>query len=130
MFLLDDLLMAPVSGFFSIFRKLHEAVQQENANESEAIRQQLSELYMRLETGQLSEEEFDEQEKLLLDRLDELDRAASEETDELSDEMGEEDEVDDFEEDEEDEDFEEEEVDVPALEDDEPVVIGEAGNIP
>ena len=127
MFLLDDLLMAPVSGFFTIFRKLHEAVQQENANESEAIRQQLSELYMRLETGQLSEGEFDEQEKLLLDRLDELDRAASEETDEKSDEMDEE-EDEDFEE--EDEDFEEEEVALPAMEDDEPVVIGEAGNTP
>jgi len=42
------------------------------AGESETITAALSELYMRLETEQITEVEFDTQEKVLLDRLDRL----------------------------------------------------------
>jgi len=72
MFLLDDLLMSPVKGVLWVFREIHDAAQQELAGESEAITAALSELYMRLETGQITEAEFDAQEKVLLDRLDRL----------------------------------------------------------
>lgn len=72
MFLLDDLLMSPVKGVLWVFREIHDAAQQELAGESETITASLSELYMRLETGQITEAEFDAQEKVLLDRLDRL----------------------------------------------------------
>jgi len=75
MFLLDDLLLSPVKGVVWIFREIHDAAQQELAGESEAITAALSELYMKLETGQISEAEFDAQEKVLLDRLDRLQAA-------------------------------------------------------
>jgi hypothetical protein len=75
MFLLDDLLLSPVKGVLWIFREIHDAAQQELAGESEAITLALSELYMKLETGQISEAEFDAQEKVLLDRLDRLQAA-------------------------------------------------------
>lgn len=72
MFLVDDLLLSPIKGIFWVFREIHDAAQQELAGESEAITAALSELYMRLETGQITEEEFDAREKALLDRLDRL----------------------------------------------------------
>ena len=70
MFLVDDILMAPARGLFWIFRKIQHAVAEEQANEAEAITTRLSELYMMLETGQMTEAEFDAAEKTLLDRLD------------------------------------------------------------
>lgn len=75
MFLVDDLLMSPVKGVLWVFREIHDAAQQELAGEGEAITAALSELYMKLETGQITEEQFDAQEKVLLDRLDRLQAA-------------------------------------------------------
>ena len=72
MFLVDDLLLSPAKGLLWVFREIHDAAQQELAGESEAITASLSELYMRLETEQITEAEFDAQEKVLLDRLDRL----------------------------------------------------------
>jgi hypothetical protein len=72
MFLVDDILLSPVKGVLWVFREIHDAAQQELAGESKAITTVLSELYMRLETGQITEAEFDAQEKVLLDRLDRL----------------------------------------------------------
>jgi Gas vesicle protein G len=75
MFLIDDLLMSPVKGVLWVFREIHDAAEQELAGEGEAITAALSELYMKLETGQITEEQFDAQEKVLLDRLDRLQAA-------------------------------------------------------
>ena len=72
MLILDDILLFPIKGIFWIFRELHKAAQQELASEAEAITDELSELYMMLETGQITEDEFDSREKELLDRLDEI----------------------------------------------------------
>lgn len=72
MLLVDDILASPFRGLIWIFRELHNAVQEETVNEAENITQQLSELYMMLETGKISEAEFDEREAILLDRLDAL----------------------------------------------------------
>ena len=72
MFLIDDILLSPITGLLSIFRELHKAVKQDSANESEAIRTELSELYMLLETAQITEAEADARETELLDRLDEV----------------------------------------------------------
>ncbi len=72
MFLIDDLLLSPAKGILWVFKEIHDAAEQELAGESEAITAALSELYMKLETGQITEAEFDAQEKGLLDRLDRL----------------------------------------------------------
>ena len=72
MFLVDDLLMSPVKGVLWVFKEIHKAAQQELAGEAEAITAALSELYMNLDTGQITEKEFSTQEKALLDRLDRL----------------------------------------------------------
>jgi hypothetical protein len=58
-----------------IFRELHQAVDQEYANERDRLSDQLSKAYMMLETGQLAEAEFASLERQILDRLDALDAA-------------------------------------------------------
>lgn len=74
MLLIDDILLFPVHAVTWITREIHDAAQQEVANEGDTIRTELSELYMMLETGRISEEEFSTQEARLLDRLDLLDQ--------------------------------------------------------
>ena len=71
MLLVDDLLLSPLLW---VFREINEAVQQEKAGEAEAVTRSLSELYMKLETGAITEEEFAAEEKQLLDRLDDIER--------------------------------------------------------
>jgi len=74
MLLIDDILFFPLRGVFWIAREVHNAAQQEFANELDSARAALSDLYMMLETGRISEQEFEMQEAPLLDRLDELER--------------------------------------------------------
>lgn len=72
MLLIDDILFFPVRSILWVFQEIHNAAKEELGNEAEAVRGQLSHLYMMLETGAMSEPEFDAQEKTLLDRLDVL----------------------------------------------------------
>lgn len=83
MLIVDDILLFPMRGILSVFRDIHKAAQQESANEAEAIRTELSELYMMLETGGITEEEFDAKEAELLDRLDALESPDTEVAHEL-----------------------------------------------
>ena len=73
MLLVDDILFSPIKGINWIFKKVHELAQEELVGESDRLRESLTELYMQLEAGQITEEEFEQQETLLLDRLDALD---------------------------------------------------------
>jgi len=72
MILVDHILLFPARGLLWVFHEIASAAQQELADEAENITSELSELYMRLETGQITEPEFDVREKELLDRLDEI----------------------------------------------------------
>ena len=72
MVLVDDLLKLPFTGLVWIARQVQNAAQEELANETESVTAELSDLYMRLETGRISEEEFAGEEKTLLDRLDRM----------------------------------------------------------
>ena len=72
MLIIDDLLFFPVRSILWTFREIYNAAQEEQANEAEAITAELSELYMMLETGKITEAEFDQREKDLLDRLEEI----------------------------------------------------------
>jgi hypothetical protein len=106
MLLVDDILFSPIKGINWIFRKIHELAQEELVGEADRLRESLTELYMQLETGEITEEEFEQQETLLLDRLDALD----EDDDMIGDvEDGDEDEDDEYEEEDEEDDDDEEE---------------------
>ena len=81
MLLVDDILFSPVRSILWIFREIHKTAREELANEAESITQQLRNLYMQLETARISEQQFEDQEKLLLDRLDQMEaRQVEEET--------------------------------------------------
>lgn len=72
MLIVDDILLAPMKGLLWIFEEIQNAADQELQNESDAITVQLQQLYTLLESGKISEDEFDRQEAELLDRLDEI----------------------------------------------------------
>ena len=74
MLILDDILLFPVRGILWIFRELHKVAQEELATEAETITAELRELYMMLETRKITEAEFDDRERELLDRLEVLER--------------------------------------------------------
>lgn len=76
MFLIDDILLAPVNALIWLGQKINEAADQELYDEGR-IKEKLLGLQMRLELGEISEEEHKEQEAELLARLDAA-RAAGE----------------------------------------------------
>jgi len=71
MFLIDDILLSPAKGLFYIFKQIHKAAEEEFLNE-ENVSAELSELYMMLETGKITEEEFNNKESELLNRLEQI----------------------------------------------------------
>lgn len=77
MLLIDDILILPVKGFLGIFKKIHEMVERELSDET-YIREKLTALQLHFELDEISEEEYNRQEKELLARLDAI-RSAEEE---------------------------------------------------
>ena len=71
MLLIDDILLSPAKGLFYIFKQIHKAAEEEFLNE-ENVSAELSELYMMLETGKITEEEFNKRESELLNRLEQI----------------------------------------------------------
>jgi len=78
MLLVDDLLLAPIRGLLWVFEKIHDTAQEEIAGEADAITEELRELYMMLETGRITEAEFGDRERTLLDRLEAIQDRESE----------------------------------------------------
>ena len=68
MFLIDDLLLAPVNGFKFILGQIQKMADQE-LNDDTVIKEQLLELQMRYELEEISDEEFKEREAELFARL-------------------------------------------------------------
>ncbi len=72
MFLIDDLMLSPGKFVLWIFRQVHDAAQEELSGERQRITAELGQLHAMLESGRLSEDEFDALEQVLLNRLDAL----------------------------------------------------------
>ena len=68
MFLIDDILLAPVSGFKFILGQIQKMADQE-LNDDTVIKEQLLELQMRLELDEILEPEYQEREAELFARL-------------------------------------------------------------
>src|ERR687884_480099 len=68
MFLIDDLLLAPVNGFKFILRQIQQLADKE-LNDESLIKEQLLELQMRLELEEITEEDYAEAERELFARL-------------------------------------------------------------
>ena len=69
MFLIDSILLAPVKGVVWLGEKLNEVAGKE-LNDDGLIKQELMELQLRFELDEISEQEYNEKENELLDRLD------------------------------------------------------------
>jgi hypothetical protein len=72
MFILDNLVKSPFNGFMFIAREVANAVQKEQENKKLNLMSELTELHMRLEKGEIDDNEFDEQEAFILDQLESL----------------------------------------------------------
>jgi hypothetical protein len=68
MFLIDDLLLFPFTGFRFILNQIQKMADQE-LNDESLIKEQLLELQLRLELEEISEEDFQQQEAELFLRL-------------------------------------------------------------
>lgn len=85
MFVIDSILLSPVKGFMWLVRELHNAAQQEIEGETQRLTHRLSTLYMMLETEQITAEQFEAQEREILERLAALESQNESEADEEED---------------------------------------------
>ncbi|MBU2445587.1 MAG: gas vesicle protein GvpG [Bacteroidetes bacterium] len=69
MFLIDDILLAPLKGVIWIGEKLNELVEKEFSDEGR-IKEKLMELQLKFELDKINEKEYNKQEAELLERLD------------------------------------------------------------
>ncbi len=74
MFLLDDILLAPMKGLAAVCRKVEEAARQDLENQGKEAMSALGELHRRLEAGQIDEKDFDLEESRLLEKIEGLAR--------------------------------------------------------
>lgn len=58
-------------GLFFIFKEIAKRVEEELTDE-ESVKQELGELYRMLETGRMTEEEFEKREGEVIERLEEI----------------------------------------------------------
>ena len=70
-FILDDLLFAPIKGLIFIGKKIRNMAREEHLG-ADGVRQELRELYMKIERGEISQEDFEKQEEILVDRMEAL----------------------------------------------------------
>lgn len=66
------LLSAPFRGLLRVFEEVADRADEELYGE-DAIKAELADLYMRLEAGTITEEEFEQREAELVQRLEEID---------------------------------------------------------
>jgi hypothetical protein len=71
MFLLDDLLLAPGKAALFLFKELAKKAQEEWLDD-DSIKQELQEIYTMLESGRISDKEFEARECRLLERLEQI----------------------------------------------------------
>ena len=77
MFLIDDILLAPLKGVIWVGKKLNEAAVKDFSDEGK-IKEELMKLQLRFELDEINEEEYTKEENKLLERL-EASRKANEE---------------------------------------------------
>ena len=78
MFLIDDILLAPLNGIIWLGKKINEVAEREFSDEGR-IKEKLMELQLKFELDKISEKEYNKQEAELLARLDAIRKAKEEE---------------------------------------------------
>ena len=70
MLLVDDIVLFPMKSVLWVFDEIYQAAEEALESEADDITAQLQQLYRMLESGGITEAEFDVQEAELLDRLE------------------------------------------------------------
>ncbi|MBU0999666.1 gas vesicle protein GvpG [Patescibacteria group bacterium] len=78
MFLVDDILLAPLNGMVWLGKKINEIIQKEQSDEGK-IKEELMKSQLQFELDEISEEQYTKQEKELLERLDSIRKMKEEE---------------------------------------------------
>jgi len=78
MFLIDDILLAPLNGIIWLGKKINEVAEKEFSDEG-LIKEKLMELQLKFELDKISEKEYNKQETELLARLDAIRKAKEKE---------------------------------------------------
>ena len=78
MFLIDDILFAPLNGVIWLGKKIDEAAEKEFSDEG-LIKEKLMRVQLKFEMDEINEEEYGKQEAELLARLDAIRKAKEEE---------------------------------------------------
>lgn len=71
MFLIDNILLSPIKGVYCLAKQVKEKAEEEFFDEA-GTKHSLNELYMMLETGSITEEEFEKREEELIARLEQI----------------------------------------------------------
>jgi len=71
MFLLDDLLILPLKGFLNIVEKIRDMAEGELYDEDK-VKEEILELQMRYEMGEIGDKEYGEAEAKLIQRLEQI----------------------------------------------------------
>jgi len=74
MFLIDDILLAPLKGVVWLGKKINDLAEKEISDEGR-IKEKLMELQLKFELDEISEEEYNKQERELLAQLDAIRKA-------------------------------------------------------
>ena len=78
MFLIDDILLAPLKGVIWLGKKINEVAEREFSDEG-LIKEKLMGLQLKFEMDEINEKEYNKQEAELLARLDAIRKAKAEE---------------------------------------------------
>jgi len=71
MFLIDDILLAPLKGVIFIAEKINEVIEKEMSDEG-SIKERLMALQLKFEMDEIGEEEYDKREDELLKTLERI----------------------------------------------------------
>ncbi|MDR3517846.1 MAG: gas vesicle protein GvpG [Azospirillaceae bacterium] len=72
MFIIDDLLAAPMRSLIFVLKKVNQAVNTEREAQERSLMAELTALHRALDRNEITEAAFDEREQILLGRLDRL----------------------------------------------------------
>ena len=71
MFIIDDILLAPLKGVIFIAEKINEVIEKEMSDEG-SIKERLMALQLKFEMDEIDEEEYDKREDELLELLENI----------------------------------------------------------
>ncbi|TLU55627.1 MAG: gas vesicle protein GvpG [Chlorobium sp.] len=70
-FILDDILFAPLNGLIFVAKKINDVVEKETSDEG-TVKERLMALQLRFELDEINEEEYDREEDDLLRKLEQI----------------------------------------------------------